>query len=115
MFNDLFWAVYIIDVLSDLPAFFLIPFVMGAGAVVATLYNEEMPTREEEWGWKQVWKTCFVIGLLIALVIIVVPSKNTMYVMLGTKTTEGFLDTDTGKKIQKLIDLQMDKFLKASE
>ena len=111
MASDLMWSLYWIDVLSNagagivvsaflsLAAAFVVGFLMTlwdvANAVIA--------------------RYCTIVGLCVMLVstplMIFVPSKDTMYMMLGIRTTDAVLNTDTGKKLQEIIQKKLDGYL----
>lgn len=110
--NDLFWALYLIDVLSDISALVVIPlagmlltFFIVLGSNLDHYGDERKPSRW--WMWR-VMPWAFVI----ALVIFLTPSKQTMYLMLGVKTTENVAKSDFGQKIQKIVDAQLDDLMK---
>jgi hypothetical protein len=109
MFNDLFWALYWIDILSNIGRhLFLTVFLGGiAGAAVCLVRDFPLPRPRP---------SSFLLGslpaLIIGLVSTFVPDKQTMYMMLGVKTTENVVESPLGKKLQQIIDAEVDGYLK---
>lgn len=122
MFNDLFWAIYWIDVLSSLPKQ-----IFGGGlaisvltlgvAVLGSLAMSERSgtTSEQDRRDAQVFRKKVIIsGFIIWLITIgssLIPEKSTMYMMLGVKTTENVVESPLGKKLQAIVDAEVDGYL----
>lgn len=116
MFNDLFWALYFIDVLSNFPGrlvggALIITAVCAIALIPFGMINGEM---EESGAPKKTFTSA--VKLWVALMVLVVfiafiPSKQTMYMMLGVRATENFTQTEMGKKLEAYINGQMDEFL----
>ena len=106
MLLDLMWALYFIDVLSSLLgsiAFAL--FIVSTPLVVYTCVTlESFPTL------RTMVKVAF-LGVFLGLLMSAVPSKDTMYLMLGVKTTDSAMKTDTGQRLQMLLDKKLEKYL----
>jgi hypothetical protein len=52
------------------------------------------------------------IPLIVGVLLAFFPSKQTMYMMLGVKTTENVVESPLGKKLQQIIDAEVDGYLK---
>ena len=117
MFDNLFWALYWIDVLSGLPSTLLfaafLAVASGFGAMMLTaIFRGEF---NDERVSKQTAKTSLITCLLAFVLTLAsgfIPNRQTMYMMLGVKATKNFTETDMGKKLQEYINEQMDSFLK---
>jgi hypothetical protein len=105
MFSDMFWALYWIDVLSDIPNFLTI-LVMGGllSVFVVGMATEGRRMLLSLWG--------IIPSLVLGLLLLFAPSKQTMYMMLGVKTTEHVVESPLGKKLQQIIDLEVDNYFK---
>jgi hypothetical protein len=104
MFSDLFWALYLIDVLGN--------FSSGLGLWVAAVGFWCLLSQLFKWGYKK--RLWLVIGIITLVIIIgcLLPSKGTMYMMLGVKTTENVVESPLGKKLQEIINAEVDGYLK---
>lgn len=108
MFHDLFWALYWIDVLSGVINHFL-----GASAAAILGFSAVMALTggtEPKWG-SALAAAAFVCTMLFVFI----PSKQTMYMMLGARTTETAINSDLGKKLQTIINKEVDDWLKKYE
>lgn len=110
MLNDLFWALYWIDALSNLGVFFSGPgFVMGCVffAVISSLapwlFGIAAKVKYGIW-----W---FIGSTLLGIVTCLIPSKQTMYLMLGVKGGEAVVNSEFGKKIGSIIEGQLDDYV----
>jgi hypothetical protein len=109
MFNDLFWAIYWIDVLGSLPGNAFGGVLLAAlGSFFVCLFRDfhlEKPRASSAlMGFLPVFFTVLLFNF--------VPSKSTMYMMLGVKTTENVVESPLGKKLQQIIDAEVDGYLK---
>jgi hypothetical protein len=112
--NDLFWSLWLIDYLGSLPSnligacFFLFLLLLITLFVNGIIYEYE---KEKRITRKQM--TYFGVGLLfLPFLFSAIPSKQTMYLMLGVKTTENVMQTEFGKKIEQLVNQELDKLIK---
>ena len=126
MFSDLFWALYWIDVLSGsgVQIFgglcIIVVLVMLLCVFTSMYYTEEYGMSMEDKQknaskWYKKW--CWLGGgvYVVCLLTIFIPSKQTMYMMLGVRTTDHVVNSDVGKKLQKIIDSEIDGWLKKYE
>ncbi len=129
MFSDLFWALYFIDILSNSFSTALV------GIVVASIlcflfwwlshqdietvrdYNADIAKekiavieKSNKAGLAKA-KNIFWITIFITVVAIFIPSKTTMYMMLGVRTTENFSKTEMGKKLEAFLNKEIDKMI----
>lgn len=116
MLQDVFWALYWIDVLSGIDeAVFLGALLAAVGVLLYTIFHDH---DEEAPLPATIRRGIFRVGLpilLFMLVINMVPNKDTMYMMLATRGTDQFLDSSTGKKMSELVNKTIDKYLKQLE
>jgi MFS family permease len=121
MFSDLFWALYIIDVVSGLGAVFGLS-ILGFGCSIAAVLGNRFGYCTDNWGrlrenarpWdaKKWLLIGTLLGAVLGLCVALVPSKKTMYMMLGVKTTENVVESPLGKKLQQIVDAEVDGYLK---
>lgn len=109
MFNDLFWAIYWIDILGGLSRGLAGILLFGVVAAIASVILRDL--REDGPQTRSI-VIGFCLSLVVSLPMLFVPSKQTMYMMLGVKTTEHVMDSPLGKKIKQIIDLEVDGYLK---
>jgi hypothetical protein len=119
MFSDLFWALYWIDVFSSFG-----PNMVGSLVVAVTAFGAigglrlayiTSPKMDNQAAMKfafvpAAWWALLVFFFLFSLNFI--PTKQTMYMMLGVKTTENVVESPLGKKLQQIIDAEVDGYLK---
>jgi hypothetical protein len=108
MFHDLFWALYWIDVLSRIVPSLVVGTLVGSIVSVfpsAFLHDCVNTAHAGRWGW-----SVFVSILVGAILIAFVPSKQTMYMMLGVRATENIVESPIGKKLQSVLDAQIDEY-----
>lgn len=122
MFNDLFWAIYWIDVLSSLPkqvfggGLVISILILGVAALGSLAIGERSgTTSEQDRRDAQVFRKKVIIsGFIFWLITIgssLIPEKSTMYMMLGVKTTENVVESPLGKKLQAIVDAEVDGYL----
>lgn len=120
MLHDLFWALYWIDVLSNIPVNLAVGLVIGgigAGLALVLLLmatDETYESTERRAKLRAMRKAGipWIVRsagafLLVMVLMSFFPSKNTMYLMLGTRGVEHAVNSETGKKIQLLIDKKL--------
>ncbi len=107
MFSDLFWTIYWINVLASFPWLLLCPVAATCvyGIIVGIRNDTYGATFPYNW-WKPV-----TLGIIVGLLLMLVPPKSTMYIMLGIKTTEHMVESSTVKKLQELVDLEIDGYI----
>jgi hypothetical protein len=109
MFNDLFWALYLIDILQNIGG------ALVGGSLITGLICVgpcAYYVLEKEEAVPKLW--LYGIPSIIicsSLLLAAIPSKQTMYMMLGVRATENFTQTEMGKKLEAYINGQMDEFL----
>jgi len=112
MFSDLFWALYWIDVLSGIGHAMLGGSVLGIISALITCLVRDL----DESGPRL---SSVLMGFIPVFVFVTltafIPSKQTMYMMLGVRTTDHVVNSDVGKKLQKIIDQEIDGWLKKYE
>jgi NhaP-type Na+/H+ or K+/H+ antiporter len=99
--NDLFWALWLIDFLSQIGVCVFFGVLIGATLAfgIGTVFDGEA---------KKAMLLAFLLPILIFVLGAMIPSKPTMYVMLGVKMTNNVMQSDFGKKIQQIVDTQLD-------
>lgn len=108
MIQDVFWALYLIDILSSWPALFLAPAFTGALVLaVSWIIDDDRPA--STYQRHAISGAC--VGVVMGLFMILIPSKSTMYIMLGVHTTERFTETEIGQKLEAYVSREVDKFL----
>ncbi len=111
MFNDLFWALYLIDVLSSVHSLVIMPLVVCVAVWLIVGIHDSEVLVSEEWGYKKPVLWALIISVMASLFLVLIPSRQTMYMMLGVRATENFTQTEMGKKLEAYINGQMDEFL----
>lgn len=114
------WALYWIDILSNLPGNILRGLFFGAIAAVVILiahgiyntdssYESRIPA--DTIKRRMLWLPLLLV-VLPALLLSFVPSKQTMHLMLGVKATDTIVNSETGQKVQKIINEKLEEYLK---
>jgi hypothetical protein len=120
MFSDLFWAIYWIDVLSSMPESIVgggfVGLVFG-GVIAGVGYHKTYALPDTTISDADViaWKwgiRAFFAGVAFCIALAFIPAKSTMYMMLGVKTTENVVESPLGKKLQQIVDAEVDGYLK---
>lgn len=120
MFNDIFWALYWIDVLSSLGkgiltggflALLFGGFIGFMRVLIASTiaHDDDGVALKKGWTWG---RTTFVAVWVAFTAGCFIPDKQTMYIMLGVRTTDNVMQSDFGKKVQKIVDSQLDGLVK---
>lgn len=108
MLHDLMWAFYWIDVLSSISRNFILIPISGAicGVAVSIIRDHEKngPTLKSAM-------LGFIPGVVVAFALNFIPDKSTMYLMLGVRTTDTVINSDTGQKVQKILNEKLDDYL----
>jgi hypothetical protein len=116
--NDLFWALYWIDVLGSFPDAFGKAVLSGlvAGLVFLFLFcginGDFSKPNPQPRSVKQTIVASVLFMMFVVVVSAFIPSKQTMYLMLGVKTTENVMESDMGKKLKSIVDAELDGLLK---
>ena len=102
------WVVLLLAMLGAIQYLRRADFVYLAAAVGVLVVCAGCILRQ---GWARPAMRALCVALVSAPLIIFVPSKDTMYMMLGIRTTDAVLNTDTGKKLQEIIQKKLDGYL----
>jgi hypothetical protein len=113
--NDLFWALYWIDILSGFNGQWMAGTFLGCcltGGLGALLGAAHADNKQLKYYplWMPI--TGITVGIILSIVMNFVPSKQTMYLMLGVKTTENVMESDMGKKLESIVDAELNDLLK---
>ena len=109
MLSDLMWALYFIDVIDKLIG------CLFAGVFIAVILVCMKAAIDNKQPTMRVIQSCTAIGLFVGLMLSAIPSKDTMYLMLGVKTTDNVMQTDTGQRLQLLLNKKLDKYIEEIE
>lgn len=105
--DNIFWGVYLADIVGTIKVTaFVLMCLMSLVLWILVgmkLDNLDVP----KW---QI-KTAGIVLVLSVIINIFVPSKQTIYIMLGVKTTDVILDQPVAKKTIELLELKIDKEL----
>lgn len=105
--NSIFWGVYLADIVGTIKAtaFVLICLTSLVLWILVGMKSDNLDVPR----WQFV--TASIVLVLSVLINIFVPSKQTIYIMLGVKTTDVILDQPVAKKTIELLELKIDKEL----
>jgi hypothetical protein len=105
--DSIFWGVYLADIVGTIKiTAFVLMCLMSLVLWILVgmkLDNLDVPR------WQFV--TSGIVLVLSVIVNIFTPSKQTIYIMLGVKTTGVILDQPVAKKTIELLELKIDKEL----
>lgn len=128
---DLVWLVYLISLLDNLvPAAAALLSIAGTGLIITLIYlSEQMPSRhdsttEREWkaikyaGAKKLLKKLWIAVTITFVLLIIVPSKKTAYIMVGAYAAQQLAQNDDvktiGGKVYSIITNELDFYLEKS-
>lgn len=105
--NSIFWGVYLADIVSTIKctAFVLICVSTLILWLLIGLKTDNIHAHR----WQFI--TASIVLVVSVIINIVTPSKQTIYIMLGVKTTGVILDQPVAKKTIELLELKIDKEL----
>lgn len=105
--DSIFWGVYLADIVGTIKiTAFVLMCLMSLVLWILVgmkLDNLDVPR------WQFV--TSGIVLVLSVIINIFTPSKQTIYIMLGVKTTDVILDQPVAKKTIELLELKIDKEL----
>lgn len=105
--DNIFWGVYLADIVGTIKvtAFVLICLTSLVLWILVGMKSDNLDVPR----WQFV--TSGIVLVLSVIINIFVPSKQTIYTMLGVKTTDVILDQPVAKKTIELLELKIDKEL----
>jgi hypothetical protein len=109
MIVDLMWAFYWIDVLSGMH---LALVTAALASIVAALINVMTYDLLDRFLFGRM---SFAIIFVLCIAANFIPSKQTMYIMLGLKTTDTALQSQMGKKLTVIIEKEIDGWISTKE
>lgn len=128
---DLVWLVYLISLLDNIvPLAGVILSFTGTALIIGLIYlSEHTPSRydnnaEREWkalkyaGAKRLLKKLWIAVTITCVLLVVVPSKKTAYVMVGAYAAQQLAQNDDvktiGGKVYSIITNELDFYLEKS-
>lgn len=106
------WAFYWIDVISKILPVFVLGFLSFAIlGVLLMLPSSDMDDYRAKLYLKKVFKTLICSWLIICSIIVFIPSKQTMYIMLGLYGGDKIINSETGKKLASIVEHELDSAL----
>lgn len=109
MMIDLMWAFYWIDVLGGLHKAFGAAALFSVLAIIVNLMSIDLM---ENFLFRRM---SFIVIFVTCIVVNFIPSKQTMYIMLGMKTTDVALQSQMGKKLTAIIEKEIDDWIATRE
>lgn len=105
--DNIFWGVYLADIVDTLKvtAFVLMCLMSLVLWILVGMKSDNLDVPR----WQFV--TSGTVLVLSIIINIFTPSKQTIYIMLGVKTTDVILDQPVAKKTIELLELKIDKEL----
>lgn len=117
--DNLVWWLYIIDVISSLPRNLLILgiFIPGVCGSVgwAIYYDLRSYTSGDVKGWWWVLKRVWGVTIPLTFFLSIIPSKETMYYMLGVSVTNQALNIPTAQRMVNVLNGKLEDYLKELE
>lgn len=105
--DNIFWGVYLTDIVGTIKvtAFVLMCLMSLVLWILVGMKSDNLDVPR----WQFV--TSGTVLVLSIIINIFTPSKQTIYIMLGVKTTDVILDQPVAKKTIELLELKIDKEL----
>ena len=113
------WTFYFIDVIENFGCLMVLTLAIASivafiSGTVGASYNWD--DRDVE---KRVFKTSFTVLLIAALFLVFLPSKKTMYLMVGAYAVERVVETpeakEFGDKLLKIVNNKLDELTKETK
>lgn len=105
--NNIFWGVYLADIVGTIKGTAFV--LMCVSSLVLWILVGMKSDKLDVPRWQFV--TSGIVLVLSVIINIFTPSKQTIYIMLGVKTTGVILDQPVAKKTIELLELKIDKEL----
>lgn len=105
--DSIFWGVYLADIVGTIKvtAFVLMCLMSLVLWILVGMKSDNLDVPR----WQFV--TSGIVFVLSVIINIFTPSKQTIYIMLGVKTTDVILDQPVAKKTIELLELKIDEEL----
>ena len=105
--DNIFWGVYLADIVGTIKvtAFVLMCLMSLVLWILVGMKSDNLDVPR----WQFI--TASIVFVVSVIINIVVPSEQTIYIMLGVKTTDVILDQPVAKKTIELLELKIDKEL----
>lgn len=115
----LLWLLDILEGLGFLGgALVIFTFMLGIWMLIYMWDNREIFTHEDksyfkaELNWWKNMKKLFTICITIICFLLLIPSKQTILILAGSNIIKPYVTTERMQKINKIMDLELDKKLK---
>ncbi len=99
---------YLADVV---PRFGNLAFLIAMISGIASGMGLAMFVVEDQEVGKSVVKIALPIAILFVVVHVVIPSRQTMYLMAGASVAKEAVNSTTGQKVRQLVEQELDKLL----
>ena len=130
--NSLSWFLYLVDVFGNVGWMFATLFIIGCIMMFITLagcilspdkkdsYGNPVKDYEEKseahWkAWKKWLKFSLWVFFTSFFLSALTPSEKTMYLILGSEAAEEAVDSETGRRIQRIINEKLDDYLSTAD
>ncbi len=110
--NDILWLLYFADLAKGLKDVVLV--LMGF-LIVASFFSFMRSSVENNPKYNRIAMLLGVSAFVIGLLSVFIPSKQYLYIVTGVEVTQRALDTEIGKKVEKLVNYKLDEVLKEFE
>lgn len=106
------WYFYLINVIENLSCVFTLILVVGVLGLIGTaayyvIFDELTHIKD----FIKILKFYMPFYLICVIITILLPNKNTMYLMAGAKATEMLATTPEASKAREALNLGLDKIL----
>lgn len=125
--NSLSIFLYLIDVLdgvADFAAFMaIISFVaslLGAAIFIVATSEANKKHRSDEQreedrklakSSKPWLKRAILTFFIVSVIVLLIPSQKTMYLIMGSEVSQEIINSETGKRVQNAINKKLDEYL----
>lgn len=117
--NSLSWFLYLADVIPSLGGVFVLMCVccIMFYVVGAWIVGMEYSDREKVFTpfYRKHRKKVFIFCILFAFIASVTPTQRTMYLILGSETTEAAMNSETGQRVLNAVNKKLDEYLTEGE
>ena len=105
--DSIFWGVYLADIVSTIKGTAFLLICVSSLFLLLSIDLKTDNIHAPRWQFV----TASIVLVVSIIINIFTPSKQTIYIMLGVKSTSVILDQPVAKKTIELLELKIDKEL----
>lgn len=112
--NDIMYIIYLADIVDNLRGVFVITIfifiIIGIFLGLSLLMDNYDGEEDKRFKLKCFKRSSIALGICF-IIISILPSKQSVYIMTGLKTGNEIIHSETGTKALKILNLKLDEYL----